>query len=64
MQLLPSLSQGAHTVKREQAAGMHLPYARHVNDCTLETRDGLSQTRNLRRRRQTHIDLLGRRCLN
>lgn len=41
MQLLPSLSQGASTVKREQAAGVHLPYARHVNDCTLETRDGL-----------------------
>ncbi len=41
MQLLPSLSQGARTVKREQAAGVHLPYARHVNDCTLETRDGL-----------------------
>lgn len=41
MQLLPSLSQGAHTVKREQAAGAHLPYARHVNDHTIETRDGL-----------------------
>lgn len=41
MQLLPSLSRGANTVKREQAAGVHLPYARHVNDCTLETRDGL-----------------------
>ena len=41
MQLLPSLSQGAETVRREQAAGMHLPYARHVNDHTLATRDGL-----------------------
>ena len=41
MQLLPSLSQGARTVRREQPAGTHLPYARHVNDCTLETRDGL-----------------------
>lgn len=41
MQLLPSLSQGANTVKREQAAGSHLPYARHVDDHTLETRDGL-----------------------
>jgi len=41
MQLLPSLSQGANTVKREQAAGSHLPYARHVDDYTLETRDGL-----------------------
>ncbi|HUH23414.1 MAG TPA: VirB4 family type IV secretion/conjugal transfer ATPase, partial [Brevundimonas sp.] len=41
MQLLPSLSQGANTVRREQAAGSHLPYARHVDDYTLETRDGL-----------------------
>lgn len=41
MQLLPSLIQGARTVRQEQAAGVHLPYARHVNDHTLETRDGL-----------------------
>lgn len=41
MQLLPSLSQGERTVRREQAAGGHLPYARHVDDYTLETRDGL-----------------------
>jgi type IV secretion system protein VirB4 len=41
MQLLPSLSQGAATVRREQAAGTHLPYARHVDDHTIETRDGL-----------------------
>ncbi|MGX1747969.1 MULTISPECIES: VirB4 family type IV secretion/conjugal transfer ATPase [unclassified Brevundimonas] len=41
MQLLPSLSQGEQTVRREQAAGSHLPYARHVDDHTLETRDGL-----------------------
>lgn len=41
MQLLPSLSQGERTVRREQAAGSHLPYARHVDDHTLETRDGL-----------------------
>ena len=41
MQLLPPLSQNAHAVKREQAAGIHLPYARHVNDHTVETRDGL-----------------------
>ncbi len=41
MQLLPSLSQGERTVRREQAAGGHLPYARHVDDHTLETRDGL-----------------------
>lgn len=41
MQLLPSLSQGERTVRREQAAGSHLPYARHIDDHTLETRDGL-----------------------
>ena len=28
-------------MKREAAAGSHLPYARHVDDHTLETRDGL-----------------------
>lgn len=41
MQLLPSLSQGPATVRREQAAGQHLPYGRHVDDHTIETRDGL-----------------------
>ena len=41
MQLLPTLSQGARTVRLEQPAGVHLPYARHVNDHTIETRDGL-----------------------
>ena len=28
-------------IAREQSAGKHLPYARHVDDVTLETRDGL-----------------------
>lgn len=41
MQLLPSLSQGERTVRQEQAVGTHLPYARHVDDHTIETRDGL-----------------------
>lgn len=41
MQLVPALSQGRRSVAREQAAGVHLPYARHVDDHTLETRDGL-----------------------
>jgi type IV secretion system protein VirB4 len=41
MQLLPSLSKGRRTVEREQSAGVHLPYARHLNDHTIETRDGL-----------------------
>lgn len=49
MQLLPSLSQGARSVQREQSAGVPLPYARHVNDHTIETRDGLlMQTIHLR----------------
>lgn len=29
------------TAEREKPAGMHLPYARHVDSTTLETRDGL-----------------------
>ncbi|MFA4952527.1 VirB4 family type IV secretion/conjugal transfer ATPase [Brevundimonas sp.] len=41
MQLLPALSQGRRTVEREQAAGTHLPYGRHLNDHTIETRDRL-----------------------
>ena len=41
MQLLPALSADARTVSREKPAGSHLPYARHVNDHTIETRNGL-----------------------
>lgn len=41
MQFLPPLSSHPNTVERERPAGLHLPYARHVNDHTLETRDGL-----------------------
>ncbi len=41
MQLLPALSFDRRVVERERSAGRHLPYARHVNDHTLETRDGL-----------------------
>lgn len=41
MQLLSSVTPTRREVAREQAAGMHLPYARHVDDHTLETRDGL-----------------------
>ncbi|MBX9576104.1 MAG: VirB4 family type IV secretion/conjugal transfer ATPase [Caulobacteraceae bacterium] len=40
MQLLPSLNHG-DAVAREQPAGLHLPYGRHVDDHTIETRDGL-----------------------
>jgi len=41
MQLLPSLSRERQTVAREKSAGHHLPYARHVDDHTIETRDGM-----------------------
>lgn len=41
MQLLPSLNPGGKAYANEKAAGHHLPYARHVNDLTIETRDGL-----------------------
>lgn len=41
MQLLPALTRDPRVVAREAPAGRHLPYARHVDDHTLETRDGL-----------------------
>jgi type IV secretion system protein VirB4 len=41
MQLLPSLTRDPRLIEREKPAGAHLPYARHVDDVTLETRDGL-----------------------
>lgn len=41
MQLLPPLTRHANDALREQPAGKHLPYARHVDDHTIETRDGL-----------------------
>lgn len=41
MQLLPALTKDSSAAQREQAAGKHLPYARHVDDYTIETRDGL-----------------------
>lgn len=41
LQLLPSLNQRPRDVQRERPAGFHLPYARHVDDHTIETRDGL-----------------------
>ena len=40
MQLLPRLTDG-RAGAREQAAGKHLPFARHVDDHTIELRDGL-----------------------
>ncbi|HVR91902.1 MAG TPA: VirB4 family type IV secretion/conjugal transfer ATPase [Novosphingobium sp.] len=41
MQLLPSVTRDPRVQAREKSAGTHLPYARHVDDVTLETRDGL-----------------------
>lgn len=41
MQLIPSLSHDPNAAAREQLAGAHLPYARHVDDVTIETRDGM-----------------------
>ncbi len=41
MQLIPPLKPDPRQIAREQSAGVHLPYARHVDDVTLELRDGL-----------------------
>lgn len=41
MQLLPALTNDRRIAAREALAGSHLPYARHVDDVTLATRDGL-----------------------
>ena len=49
MQLLPSLSRDPKVIAREKPVGAHLPYARHVDRQTIETRDGmLMQTIRLR----------------
>lgn len=41
MQLIPPLTRDPRVMAREKAAGAHLPYARHVDNVTIETRDGL-----------------------
>lgn len=41
MQLLPALTRDPRVVAREEPAGKHLPYSHHVDDHTIETRDGL-----------------------
>lgn len=41
MQLLPPLTRDPKVIAREAPAGAHLPYARHIDDATIETRDGL-----------------------
>jgi len=41
VQLLPPLTRDLQVVAQEASAGRHLPYARHLDEITLETRDGL-----------------------
>ncbi len=41
MQLLPPLTSDRRAPSKELPAGKHLPYARHLDDHTIETRDGL-----------------------
>lgn len=41
MQLLPPLTLDRKVIEREAPAGGHLPYARHLDERTIETRDGL-----------------------
>lgn len=41
MQLLPALTREPKIVAREAPAGRHLPYAAHVDDHTIQTRDGV-----------------------
>jgi len=41
MQLLSPLTRDRRAPTRELPAGKHLPYARHLDDHTIETRDGL-----------------------
>lgn len=41
MQLLPALTRDPRANAREASVGTHLPYARHVDDVTIETRDGM-----------------------
>ncbi|GAA4643091.1 VirB4 family type IV secretion system protein [Pontixanthobacter gangjinensis] len=41
MQFLQALTRDPKVIAREVPAGGHLPYARHIDDVTIETRDGL-----------------------
>ncbi len=41
MNLSTPIASDARTIAREASAGRHLPYARHVDDATIATRDGL-----------------------
>ncbi len=41
MQLLLPLTRDPKAIANEAPVGVHLPYARHIDDVTIETRDGL-----------------------
>ncbi|MBB4100665.1 VirB4 family type IV secretion/conjugal transfer ATPase [Sphingomonas kyeonggiensis] len=41
MQFLPALTRDPKVIAREVPAGKHLPYAAHIDDHTIETRDGM-----------------------
>jgi type IV secretion system protein VirB4 len=41
LQLIPPLIADPRQASREKPAGAHLPFARHIDDVTVETRDGL-----------------------
>lgn len=41
MQLIPPLTRDPKAAARETSAGVHLPFARHIDDVTIQTRDGL-----------------------
>lgn len=41
MQFLSPLTRDPKVIANEAPAGVHLPYARHIDDVTIETRDGL-----------------------
>ncbi|GGE98073.1 VirB4 family type IV secretion/conjugal transfer ATPase [Sphingomonas prati] len=41
MQLLPALTRDPTVIARERTVGHHLPYARHIDAHTIETRSGL-----------------------
>lgn len=40
MQFLPPVTDDPAVISREASAGLHLPYLRHIDDNTIETRDG------------------------
>jgi len=41
MQFLPPVTRDPKAIANEAPAGEHLPYARHIDDVTIRTRDGL-----------------------